>query len=75
MMHPVTYVNKLLFYGGSKMQLWNVIQGEKVYEFDLPSDVESVDQSPVVDLVSVGLSNGSIRMVNLLYDETLFEFQ
>lgn len=25
MMHPVTYVNKLLFIGGKKMQLWNVI--------------------------------------------------
>lgn len=75
MMHPVTYVNKLLFYGGKKMQLWNVIQGERIYEFNLPSEVESVDQSPVVDLVSVGLNDGSISMVNLLFDETLFSFQ
>lgn len=75
MMHPVTYVNKLLFYGGKKMQLWNVIQGERIYEFNLPSEVESVDQSPVVDLVSVGLNDGSISMINLLFDETLFSFQ
>ena len=24
--HPVTYVNKLLFAGGKTMELWNVIQ-------------------------------------------------
>ena len=35
MMHPVTYINKLLFYGGQTMQLWNVIQGEKIYEFKM----------------------------------------
>ena len=60
MMHPVTYINKLLFYGGQTMQLWNVIQGEKIYEFKMQAEVENVDQSPVVDLVSVGLSNGSV---------------
>lgn len=74
MMHPITYINKLLFYGGQTMQLWNVIQGEKIYEFKMDAEVESVDQSPVVDLVSVGLSDGSVSMVNLLYDETLFTF-
>jgi hypothetical protein len=43
MMHPVTYVNKLLFYGGKTMQLWNVIQGEKIYDFTMQSEIESVD--------------------------------
>jgi len=42
-MHPVTYINKLLFYGGQTMQLWNVIQGEKIYEFKMSAEVESVD--------------------------------
>ena len=68
MMHPVTYINKLLFFGGKTMQLWNVIEGEKIYEFNMPAEVESVSQSPVVDLVSVGLADGSISMINLLYD-------
>lgn len=42
MMHPVTYLNKLLFFGGKTMQLWNVIEGEKIYEFNMAAEVESV---------------------------------
>ena len=34
MVHPMTYVNKLLFAGsGSHLELWNVINDERVYEF------------------------------------------
>ena len=40
--HPVTYVNKMLFYGANKMELWNVIEQERVYEFTLPSPIETV---------------------------------
>ena len=35
MMHPVTYINKLLFVGGKQMQLWNVMEEEKIYEFNM----------------------------------------
>ena len=40
--HPVTYVNKMLFYGGTKMELWNVIENEKIYEFTTTSPIETV---------------------------------
>ena len=33
-MHPVTYINKLLFYGGKSMQLWNVSEGALIYAFN-----------------------------------------
>lgn len=72
--HPVTYVNKMLFYGGKKMELWNVIEHERIYEFTVESQIEIVVQSPVVDVVAVGCQNGSIHLVNLLYDEILFTF-
>lgn len=32
-MHPNTYVNKLLFAGENKMELWNIIEDEKIYSF------------------------------------------
>jgi len=41
-MHPVTYVNKLAFAGGKVLQLWNVIEGQKIYEFTFASEVESI---------------------------------
>ena len=74
LMHPVTYVNKMLFYGGTQMELWNVIEQEKIYSFTLPSTIETVVQSPVVDVVAVGCTDGSIHLINLLYDEVLFRF-
>ena len=33
MMHPTTYVNKLLFAGKGQMQLWNIIDDSMIYEF------------------------------------------
>ena len=72
--HPVTYVNKMLFYGGTKMELWNVIEHVRIYEFNVESPIETVVQSPVVDVVAVGCQNGQIHLINLLYDEVLFTF-
>ena len=75
LMHPVTYVNKLLFYGAKSMELWNVVEMEMIYAFTLPSEIECVEQSPVIDIVAVGCRDGSIKMINLLYDEVLFSFK
>lgn len=44
----------MLFYGGKEMELWNVIEQERIYKFTLPSPIETVVQSPVVDIVAVG---------------------
>ena len=73
LMHPVTYVNKLVFAGKDKLHLWNVVEKEQVYTFKQhwASPIECVVQSPVVDVVAVGCADGSITLVNLLYDEVL----
>ena len=72
--HPITYVNKLLFSGGKTMELWNVIEQERIYKFTVTSRIMTVVQSPVVDIVAVGCQDGSIHLMNLLYDEVLFTF-
>ena len=72
--HPITYMNKLLFSGGKTMELWNVIEQEKIYSFTFKSEIECVVQSPVIDIVAVGCADGTIHLVNLLYDEVLFTF-
>ena len=78
MIHPITYVNKMLFYGGGEngndMELWNVIEQERIYKFSVTSRIMTVVQSPVVDIVAVGCLDGSIHLMNLLYDEVLFTF-
>ncbi len=39
------------------------------------ADILVVEQSPVVNLVAVGYSDGTIQMVDLLYDEVRFTFK
>ena len=33
MMHPTTYINKLVFAGGNRMELWNIIDDKLIYAF------------------------------------------
>ena len=33
MLHPTTYINKLVFAGGNRIELWNIIDDTKVYSF------------------------------------------
>jgi hypothetical protein len=33
MMHPTTYINKLVFAGENKLELWNIIDDKKIYAF------------------------------------------
>lgn len=73
MIHPVTYINKLLFAGGdaaNSLQLWNVIEQKKVFEFKLKGDssIECLQQSPVVDIVAVGCTDGQIHLMNLRFN-------
>jgi len=34
MIHPATYVNKLLFANEDTIELWNIIDDDLVYKFD-----------------------------------------
>ena len=56
MIHPVTYLNKILF--GSiqgSMQLWNLKTGKMVFAFNgWKSQITILEQAPAVDVVAVG---------------------
>ncbi|EZA48352.1 WD repeat-containing protein 36 [Ooceraea biroi] len=75
MMHPNTYMNKILL--GSEqgqLQLWNVKQMRMIYAFKgWQSSVTTLVQAPAIDVAAVGLNDGRIILHNLKYDETLFE--
>lgn len=76
LVHPATYLNKILL--GSQqggMQLWNIKSSKLLYTFqnwDAPITV--MKQSPAVDVVAVGLANGKIILHNIKYDETIVTF-
>lgn len=76
MMHPVTYLNKFVMWAGRQIVLHNVMEDKCIFTFKpMASDVVTIVQTPVVNVVAVGLTDGSICLLNLLYDELLFTFK
>ncbi|KAG7314833.1 hypothetical protein KOW79_022136 [Hemibagrus wyckioides] len=76
-MHPSTYLNKILF-GSSQgsLQLWNVKSNKLLFTFPgWGSAVTVLQQTPAVDVVGVGLASGQIVIHNIKFNETLMKFQ
>ncbi|KAG6954024.1 hypothetical protein JG688_00012543 [Phytophthora aleatoria] len=77
MLHPDTYLNKILV--GSEqgaLQLWNVRKMKCIYEFKgWGSAVTALEQSPAVDVVSIGLADGRLMVHHLQLDERVLDFK
>ncbi|XP_063066369.1 WD repeat-containing protein 36 [Engraulis encrasicolus] len=77
LMHPSTYLNKILL--GSRqggLQLWNIKSNKLLYTFPgWASAVTALQQTPAVDVVGVGLASGQVVIHNIKFDETLMKFQ
>ncbi|XP_066252400.1 WD repeat-containing protein 36 [Euwallacea similis] len=77
LMHPSTYINKILL-GSDKgqMQLWNLSKAKMVFAFKgWNAGISCIEQAPAIDIVAVGLVTGRIVLHNLKYDKTLMEFE
>lgn len=76
LVHPVTYLNKILF--GSKqgtMQLWNLKSNKLIFSFTgWKSKITVLQQAPAVDVIGIGLEDGRIIVHNIRYDETVVKF-
>ena len=42
MMHPLTYINKFLFWEGKELSLVNVMEGETIHTFKVGAEVLTV---------------------------------
>ncbi|XP_035995759.1 WD repeat-containing protein 36 [Fundulus heteroclitus] len=76
MMHPSTYLNKVLL-GSSQgaLQLWNIKTSKLLFTFPgWSAAVTVLQQSPAVDVVGVGTATGRIVIHNIRLDETLMSF-
>lgn len=79
LLHPATYVNKVLF-GSSQgtLQLWNIRKNVMLYNFKDPSDTSSVicmTQSPAVDIIAIGRDSGNVIIHNLKMDQEIMRFK
>jgi U3 small nucleolar RNA-associated protein 21 len=75
--HPNTYLNKILF-GSNEgtLQLWNIKSMELIYKFKgWGSSIICVQQSPAIDVIAIGLSDGNIIIHNIKFDKTIITFK
>ncbi|XP_047426369.1 WD repeat-containing protein 36 [Mugil cephalus] len=76
MMHPSTYMNKVLL-GSSQgaLQLWNIKTSKLLFTFPgWSAGVTVLQQSPAVDVVGVGMATGCIIIHNIRLNEELMRF-
>lgn len=73
LIHPSTYLNKILI-GSNQgtMQLWNIRTSTMVYAFKgFNSPITCFTQTPVVDVIAVGLLDGRVVLHNVRTDVTI----
>ncbi|CAO3658833.1 unnamed protein product [Umbelopsis ramanniana] len=72
-LHPSTYLNKVLVSSTQgTMQIWNMRTNQLVYAFkSFESPITCLAQTPVVDVVAIGLLNGTVVLHNIKMDEKI----
>ncbi|XP_024982989.1 U3 small nucleolar RNA-associated protein 21 homolog [Cynara cardunculus var. scolymus] len=75
-MHPDTYLNKVILGGqDGSLQLWNISTKKKLYEFKgWKSSISCCVSSPALDVIAVGCADGKIHVHNVRYDEEVVTF-
>ena len=81
--HPATYINKLIFYSRKHMILMNINTNDKLYDYKddenlgallLDDELTCVENSPATDVIGLGFNSGKIIGFNLKTCETYFKF-
>lgn len=80
-MHPVSYLNKIVIAGeDDKLIIFNIEAQELIYAFKnitkrfKGAKILAIEQSPLVDIVALGLESGDILIANLKQDKVLANF-
>lgn len=73
--HPLGYNDKgLLGSEQGQLQLWNIPAEECLYKFNgWNAGISCIVQSPVEDVIGIGLSDGHVYIHNIKYDEVLMK--
>ncbi|KAI8967024.1 Utp21 specific WD40 associated putative domain-containing protein [Mycotypha africana] len=73
MLHPSTYLNKILVASTQgTMQIWNIRTNKMIYQFGyMGAPITCLTQSPVVDVVAIGLLDGTVTLYNIKADEKI----
>ena len=76
LIHPSTYLNKILVAIGNSIELWNIDLYKKVHSFpEFPSMITTLVQSPALDTIAIGLLDGTVILYNLKIETQILKFQ
>ena len=86
LIHPMTYLNKVLIVGRDRMMLFNIQASEVIFDFgaslekalDLKKnalEITAAEQSPNLHIVALGFNSGAIVLYNIQMDTILFKLQ
>lgn len=66
LVHPPTYLNKVVVATSSRLYLFNIRTAKTVFRSDDAFDhISSIQHAPVLDIVAVGTTTGSVFLYNL----------
>lgn len=77
--HPPTYLNKVLVVGKHQVELWNIRNNNVVYKFPklkeliTSSEIVCLEPSPVLDVIAFALSDGLIIIHNIKSDSLIMQ--
>ncbi|KAG5440145.1 hypothetical protein PCANB_001714 [Pneumocystis canis] len=77
MLHPATYLNKLVLGKiDGTLEIWNIRTMKIIYTFpSFKAAITCLEQSPALDIISIGLADGRILIYNIRKDSELFRFK
>lgn len=77
LLHPPTYLNKIvLATADGRLEIWNVRTGSMIHRTEsFGSQITALASSPVVDVVAVGLLDGTIIVHHLRADERMIRLK
>jgi U3 small nucleolar RNA-associated protein 21 len=78
--HPVTYINKILVFSSSQLLLINPITQKLLFDYSvtitpilaLSTKITLITTTPLLDMVALGLTSGQIPILNLRTSKIIF---
>ena len=76
LLHPATYLNKVVLANAGRLEIWNVRTGILVHSTtNFGQAITALTSSPVIDVICLGLFDGTIIVHHLRADEEMIKLK
>lgn len=77
LLHPTGYLNKFLVgFANGSLELWNINSAKLIHSFSsFDKAVSVIENSSVIDVIAIGLADGTVWIYDVRQDKALFSLQ